>query len=415
VTAVILSLIVLTSSASPATAETLALTHATVLTVSDGTIEDGTVIIKDGRIDRVGHDLRILRGAREIDLTGRYLMPGIIDAHSHLGVYSWPSVPAHWDGNEMTAPATPQVRAMDAINIADPGFALAAAGGVTMALVLPGSGNVIGGETVVVHVIPGATVDEIMVPYAPRGLKMAIGENPKGVYGSRGEMPSTRMGTTFIMRNAFVQALNYRAKWEHYEREIDRGEDPDPPERDLGMETLLDALDGEMLVHIHCYRADGILNLLKIAEEFGFQIRSLEHALEGYKVARQVAAAGVGIATFSDWWGYKMEAWDAIPHGAAIMFRAGIKVAIKSDSANYGQRLYHEAAKTMKYGGLTYEEALTTITINPAWILGVEDEVGTIEEGKRADLAVFDGDPLSVYSRAVMTIIDGRVVYEREE
>ncbi len=386
---------------------------ATILTVTRGVIERGSILIRDGRIAEVGEKVNAPRGARVIDAAGKYIMPGIIDTHSHIGVYSWPEVEANSDGNEMTDPVTAQVRAADAVNIQDPAIPRALAGGVTTIQILPGSGNMIGGESVVIKLKQGKRLDEMLFPGAPRGIKMASGENPKRIYGRRNQMPSTRMGNFFVLRNAFVQAQNYMRRWEDYEQKRAAGQDAEYPGRDLKMETLADVLRGRVRVHIHCYRQDEILTLFRIADEFGFKIASLQHCLEGYKVAEQIAKRNIGVATFSDWWGYKIEAWDGIPHNAAIMASKGVRVAIHSDSADLIQRLYHEAAKAVKYG-LPEEEGLRAITINPAWMLGIDNRVGSIEVGKDADLAIFNRHPFDILARVDLTMIDGEVVYERK-
>lgn len=394
----------------------LALKGGTVLTVSNGTIEGGTVLVRDGKIAAVGKEIPIPDDAEIVDVTGKFVMPGIVDTHSHMGVYSWPGVRANSDGNEATDPITPHVRAEDSINIADPAFERALAGGVTTIQVIPGSANLIGGEGVVLKLRLGETLDGMRFQGAPRQIKMAFGENPKRVYGGRGKTPSTRMGNAYMMRKAFTEAQEYARKREDYEKRKEEDEDDvgSPPGTDLKMEVLGDVLDGKVRVHIHCYRQDGILKLIEIADEFGFKIASFQHCLEGYKVASAIAEKDIGVATFADWWGYKMEAWDAVPQNAAILARKGVKVSVHSDSANLIQRLYHEAAKAVKYG-LPEDEGLRAITINPAWMLGVDDRIGSIEVGKDADLAVFSGHPYDIYSRVERTYIDGRLVYEIEK
>jgi len=243
---------------------------------------------------------------------------------------------------------------------------------------------------------------------------MAIGENPKRLYGGKGRMPATRMGNAFVMRNAFLKAQEYSKKWEKYEKQKEDDKEAKAPARDIKLETLAKALRGELLIHIHCYKVDGILTLFRIAKEFGFTIRSFEHCLEAYKVADIIKKEKTGVITFADAYGFKMEAWDAIPHNAAILYRKGIIVSLHSDSANRIQRLNQEAAMCIKYGGLSESEALKLITINAAWMLGVEDRVGSLEVGKDADIAIFSGNPFSVYSLCTTTIIDGKIVYERK-
>ncbi len=384
----------------------------TIITVTGETIEDGSILIRDGIIRRVDREVSEPADVRIYDATGKYIIPGIVDTHSHMGVYSWPEVEAHSDGNEATDPITPQVRVIDAINVQDPAFERARAGGVTTVQILTGSANLIGGQSAVLKLRPSFQIDDLLFEGAPPGMKMAFGENPKRVYGNRNQMPSTRMGNAYMMRKAFVDARNYMNKWEHYEAKKLK-EDVNVPEKDLQMEALADILRGKYRLHIHCYRAEGIINLIRIAEEFGLRITSFQHCLEGYKVAEEIAENDIGVATFSDWWGFKMEAWDAIPHNAYLMSRKGVRVAVHSDSGDLIQRLYHEAAKTVRYGQ-SEEEAFRSITLNPAWMLGLDDRIGSIEEGKEGDLAIFSGHPFSIYSRVDATVIDGVVVYERQ-
>ncbi len=383
----------------------------TVITVSGNIIDEGDVLIRKGVIEKIGKGIEAPDGVRVYEAGGRYVMPGIVDSHSHIGVYSWPEVEANSDGNEATDPITPQVRVIDAINVQDLGLERARAGGVTTIQIITGSANLIGGQSAVIKLRPVHDLDDLLFEGAPAGMKMAFGENPKRVYGEKDEMPSTRMGNAYLMRKAFVDAQNYQAKWERYTSGKSKESD-EPPERDLKMEALVGVLEGKFRVHIHCYRADGIMALIRIADEFGFKIASFQHCLEGYKVAEEIARRDIGVATFADWWGFKMEAYDAIPHNAFLMSRKGVRVAVHSDSADLVQRLYHEASKTVRYGQ-SEEEAFRSITINPAWMMGLDDRIGSIEEGKDGDLAIFSGHPFSIYSLVVATVIDGVVVYER--
>jgi imidazolonepropionase-like amidohydrolase len=397
--------------AGSAPGESVVIYGGRLLTVTHGEIPKGSILIVDGKIKEIGPTVDAPPGARVILAEGRFVLPGIVDTHSHIGVYSWPEVDANSDGNEMTDPVQAGVRAMDSINLEDPAIARALAGGVTTIQVLPGSGNVIGGEAVTVKLRPGATMEEMVFAGAPRGLKMALGENPKRVYGSRNKLPSTRMGIVYAMRDAFQKARDYRAKWDAWQKKpaADRGA---APERDLKLETLADVLAGKVRVHVHCYRKDEIEALFRVADEFGFKIASLQHGLEAYKVADEIARRQVGVATFAHWWGYKWEAWDGIPQNAAILADHGVRVAIHSDSADLIQRLYEEAAIAMHYG-LPREEALKSITLNPAWMLGLEDRIGSLEVGKDGDVAIFSKDPFDIYTRVEMTLVDGKVVYDR--
>jgi len=391
--------------------EAVVIYGGTLLTVTHGEIAKGSILIVDGKIREIGPTVDAPPGAEVILAEGKFVMPGIVDTHSHIGVYSWPDVEANSDGNEMTDPNQAGVRALDAVNLEDPGISLALAGGVTTIQILPGSGNIIGGETVTVKLRPGATLDGMIFAGAPRGLKMALGENPKRHYGSLNKLPSTRMGNIYVLRSAFQQAKDYRARWDAWQKRPEEERGP-APDRDLKLETLSDVLSGKVLTHVHCYRKDEIEALFRVADEFGFKITSLQHALEAYKLADEIARRRVGVATFAHWWGYKWEAWDGIPGNAAILADHGARVAIHSDSANLLQRLYEEAAIAMHYG-LGREDALKSITLNPAWMLGVDDRIGSLDVGKDADIAIFSKDPFDIYTRVEMTLVDGKVVYDR--
>ena len=398
-------MMVLLSWMAVAAAADLAVVHATVLPVSGPAIEDGTILITDGRIEAIGPALEVPEGtARVIDATGHFVTPGLIDVHSHMGVYPWPEADAHGDGNEATAPFTPQVWAGDSIRVHDPAFSRARAGGVTTIQVLPGSANLVGGESAIVKLRHSRTLDGILFEGAPRGIKMACGENPKRVYGEEDGGPSTRMGNLAHMRAAFQGALDYRAARARR----------DPPPEDAGQEVLLDVLDGKIRVHVHCYRHDDIEGIYRVMDEFGVQVASIQHALEAYKVRDLIIAHGTGVATWPDWWGFKLEAFDGIPENALLLKQDGGLVATHSDSADTVQRLYTEAAKLVATG-LDEQRAMETITIDPAKILGIESHVGTLEVGKHADLAIFSKHPLDVYTLVELTIIDGEVVYERAE
>ena len=387
-----------------ALAADLAIVHATVLPVSGPPIEDGTVLITDGRIEAFGSGLPVPGGTPTVvDATGKWLTPGMIDVHSHMGVYAWPSVGAHGDGNEMTAPTTPRVWAGDSVRVGDPAFARARAGGVTTVQILPGSANLIGGESAVLKLRPVRTLAGMRFDGAPRGIKMACGENPKRVYKDDEDGPSTRMGNLAGMRAAFQGALDYRTA--RARRGADR------PPMDHGEEVLLDVLDGEVRVHVHCYRHDDIEGIYRVMDQYGIQVASFQHALEAYKVADLIAAHGTAIATWPDWWGFKLEAYDGIPDNARLSRAAGVSVVIHSDSANTVQRLYTEAAKLLATG-MSEAAALETVTLAPARMLGIEGRTGSIEVGKDADLALFTHHPLDVYTRVSRTWIDGALVYD---
>jgi imidazolonepropionase-like amidohydrolase len=341
-----------------------------------------------------------------IDAGGKYITPGIVDSHSHIALDS--------DINEATSPITPHMLMKDAFDYQDKAIYRALAGGVTTSLLLHGSANMIGGQAIVIKHKYGAGRDEMLFPNAPGSIKFASGENPKRVYGGREQLPSTRMGNFAVQREALVQAQDYMREWDVYNEKVKRGDkDASAPKHDLKLEALADVLRGKLMVQIHCYRADEMLTEIAMAKEFGYKIRGFHHALEAYKVADQIAAENIGIATFSDWWGYKQEAWDAIPWNAVISMRRGVRVAIKSDSEDYTRRLNQEAAKAMRYGGATEEEALKMITLNAAWIVGVDDRVGSIDVGKDADLVIWDGYPLSSYGVPEKVFIDGDLYFDR--
>jgi len=380
--------------------------NAIVMTVTHGNITNGSIYIKDGKIAAVGETVNAPASATVIDAGGKYLTPGIVDSHSHIALDD--------DVNEATNPITPHMMMKDAFDYQDKAIYRALAGGVTTSLLLHGSANMIGGQAVVIKHKYGAARDEMLFPNAPRSIKFASGENPKRVYGSRDQLPSTRMGNFAVQREALVQAQDYMREWDNYNEKVKRGDkDVTPPKHDLKLEALADVLRGKIMVQIHIYRADEMLTEIAMAKEFGYKIRAFHHALEAYKVADQIAANNIAIATFSDWWGFKQEAWDAIPWNATMSMRKGVRVAIKSDSEDYNRRLNQEAAKTMRYGGATEEEALKMITLNPAWIVGVDDRVGSIDVGKDADLVIWGGYPLSSYGVPEKVLIDGDVYFDR--
>jgi imidazolonepropionase-like amidohydrolase len=384
--------------------------NATVMTVTHGNITNGSVYIKDGKIAAVGENVNAPAGATVIDAGGKYLTPGIVDSHSHIALDD--------DVNEATSPITPHMMMKDAFDYQSKEIYRALAGGVTTSLLLHGSANMIGGQAVVIKHKFGASRDELLFPNAPRSIKFASGENPKRVYGGREQLPSTRMGNFAVQREALVQAQDYMRDWDAYNEKVKRNKDDKdaiPPKHDLKLEALADILRGKLLVQIHCYRADEMLTEMAMAKEFGYKVRAFHHALEAYKVADQLAANNVAIATFSDWWGFKQEAWDAIPWNATLSMRKGVRVAIKSDSEDYTRRLNQEAAKTMRYGGATEEEALKMITLNAAWIIGVDDRIGSIDTGKDADLVIWDGYPLSSYGVPEKVLIDGEVYFDRAQ
>src|SRR6185369_5819986 len=376
--------------------------NATLLTATHGRIEHGSVYVKDGKIAAFGPSVSAPENITTIDAEGKFVTPGIIDSHSHMALDD--------DVNEATSPVVPQMMMKDAFDYTDKNIYLALAGGVTSAMLLHGSADMIGGQAVIIKTKYGLARDAMLFPNAPRSIKFASGENPKRVFGSKGTLPSTRMGNFAVQRQALLEAKQYMQDWDEYDAKAKAGDkDAKAPKRDLKLEALADVLRGKVYVQIHCYRADEFLTEIAMAKEFGYKLRAFHHGLEVYKVADKVAAAGVGLATFADWWGYKVEAWDAIPWNAVMAMRSGVKVAIKSDSNDFMRRLNQEAAKTIRYGGATEEEALQMITINPAWIIGIDDRVGSIDVGKDADITIWDKHPLSTYAKVEKVLIDGDV------
>jgi imidazolonepropionase-like amidohydrolase len=388
----------------------IALKGGTVYTITKGTIANGTVLIRDGKIAAVGANVAVPADAEVVDVTGKHVSPGIIDAHSHI---------ANDSINEGGTTVSSMTGMHDVLDPTDVNIYRDLAGGLTTANILHGSANPIGGKNAVIKLRWGArTAEELVFEGAMPGIKFALGENPKDlrqgqITGPR-RYPITRAGVEFVIRDAFTRAKAYQKTWKDYEKAKATNADAVPPRRDLQLEPLVEILEGKRLVHAHSYRADEILMLIRLAEEMGFKIATFQHVLEGYKVAREIAAHGAGASTFADWWGYKIEADDAIPHNAAIMVRKGVLVSINSDSAEHARRLNTEAGKTMRWGGLTEDEALALVTINPAKQLRIDSRVGSLEVGKDADVAVWTHHPLSSYAIADRVYIDGRQYYDRK-
>ncbi|HEX8172085.1 MAG TPA: amidohydrolase family protein [Thermoanaerobaculia bacterium] len=384
--------------------------NATVITVTNGTIENGSVLIRGSKIAAVGRDLAAPAGARIIDAAGKFVSPGIIDTHSHTSVEG--SV------NEISLPNTGMVRIADALVNDDINAYRQLAGGTTTALVLHGSANAIGGQSQIVKWKWGRPTSEWLVQGAPRTIKFALGENPKSANfrppeGQPRQYPATRMGVEEVIRQSFIDARDYMAAWDEYEAKRKRNEDAIPPRKDLLMETMADILRGNIDIHSHCYRADEILMLLNLSDELGFKVRELQHVLEGYKVAQEIAAHGVTAGTFIDWWGYKAEAYDATPYNVALLTRNNVITSVNSDSDELARHLNHDAAKAMKYGGLTEDQAMRLCTINPARQLRLDGRIGSIEAGKDADLVIWTAHPLSVYARVDTTFIEGEIYFDR--
>jgi imidazolonepropionase-like amidohydrolase len=417
------------------------ITGATVL-VGDGTrIDNGEVLIREGRIEAVGQGLTAPGDARVIDARGRWVTPGLIDVHSHLGAASSPYVNGNNDGNEMTHPNTAHVWVEHSVWPQDPGFQTALEGGVTTLQILPGSANLLGGRGVVVKNVPAVSVRDMKFPGAPPAVKMACGENPKAVYGGKGAAPSTRMGNIAGFRQAFIEARDYQRQLQKYQRDMEKytasnssratsrqrgasgesqhGEPPAPPKRDLKLETLAGVLRGEVQVHVHCYRADDMSNMLDLAEEFGFRIAAFHHGVEAYKIAERLAASGVCAALWADWWGFKMEAYDGIQENLALVdYPEGGCAITHSDSDEGIQRLNQESAKSMAQArrlGLNIppERAIRWITSNPARVLGLSDRIGTLAAGMHADVVIWNRDPFSVYALAEQVFIDGVLQFDR--
>lgn len=368
----------------------------------------GDLLVIDGKIKAIG-EVEVPEGLVEIDGEGYHLAPGVVDCHSHMAIER--------GINEGTVSITADVDISDSVNSDDITIYRSLAGGVTTARLLHGSANAIGGKHEVIKLKWGRTADELRFPDAPEGIKFALGENVKrsnwGQNSTR--FPASRLGTSALFQRAFERALEYKAEWTAHEAAVEAGEDSLPPRRDLRLDTLVGILDQEISVHCHCYRADGILMIMRVAQQFGFKIGTLQHVLEGYKVAKEMADAGVPGSTFGDWWSYKIEAYDAVPQNAALMDEAGVLSSVNSDSDEMVRRLHGEAAKSVRYAGMDRLRALRLVTLNPAMQLGIEDRVGSIEVGKDADLVLMTGDPLSSRSRVAWTMVDGEIEFERRD
>jgi imidazolonepropionase-like amidohydrolase len=397
---------------APLGAEVTVIQNATIMSEGAKGTFKGSIVLENGKIKEVGDKVMVPPGATVIDAQGQFVIPGIIDCHSHIAV----------DGgvNEGSVSVSSMVNIRDVINPEDIAIYRALAGGVTAANILHGSANAIGGQTLVLKMRWGQDAEGMIFQGATPGIKFALGENPKragspqGGRGGTARYPATRMGVEDVIREAFNEAVVYKATWDAYDAAVKKGEHPLPPRKDLKLEPLKEVLEGKRFVHAHCYRADEILMLIRVADDYGFKIKTFQHVLEGYKVAKEIAAHGAGGSTFSDWWAYKAEAFDAIPYNAAVMTKKGVVSSLNSDDAELMRRLNTEAAKAMKYGGLSREEALALVTINPAKQLGVDNRVGSIEVGKDADIVIYDKDPLSNYSKVQKVWIDGNKYFDRD-
>ncbi|MGI8468557.1 MAG: amidohydrolase [Pyrinomonadaceae bacterium] len=379
--------------------------NATVLTAIRGTLENTDILIQNGKIARIGKNLKAAANAQIIDATGKFVTPGIVDCHSHTMLDAI---------NESSYSVTSMTRVRDVLNPTDVAIYRALAGGVTTANILHGSANPIGGQNQVVKFKYGRPIEDFIFPGAPPGIKFALGENPKHTNfnpnrGGAPRYPQTRMGVMETIRDALLRAKDYKQSWDDFKA----GKTKVQPRRDLQLEPLVEVLEGKRLVHSHGYRSDELLNLLLIGDEFGFRIGTLQHGLEAYKIAPEIARRGTGVSIFTDSWSYKLEAYDAIPYDAVILWKAGVVVSINSDSDERMRRLNLDAAKVEKYGGVPEQDALQMITLNPAKQLGIDKKVGSIEVGKDADIVIWSAHPFSVYSHPETTMIDGEIFFDR--
>ena len=398
--------------------QTTLIKNATVLTGTGTRMDNADVLMVDGKINKIGKNLSA-DGAVEIDANGKWITPGIIDVHSHLGVYPSPSVESHSDGNEMTSPNTSEVWAEHSVWPQDPGFEAARAGGITTLQILPGSANLFGGRGVTLHNVPSPTMQGMKFTDAPYGLKMACGENPKRVYGSRKVLPSTRMGNMAGYRMAWAEATEYKRAWEKYDRDYAAGKNPIAPVRDIELDTLKGVLDGDILIHNHCYKAEEMAMMIDLGKEFNYNSGTFHHAIEAYKIADSLAENGKCAAMWPDWWGFKMEAYDMVHENVAIVNAVKNSCAIvHSDSANTIQRLNQEAGKVMYRANengfaIAPELAITWITANAAKSLGLADKTGSLEAGKNADVVIWNQNPFSVYAQAEQVFVDGAKIFDR--
>lgn len=385
-------------------AQDIALKGGTILTITNGTIENGTIVIQGGKITAIGKNVNIPAGIRVIDVTGKFIMPGVIDSHSHIALT---------DVNEATDPVTPQIWMWEALDPGSDSIRKTLAGGVTTVKTMHGSANVIGGVNVTIKLKYDRPIEELIISGVRQQLKMALGENPKRLYGEKGRSPSTRMGSAYVARKAFIEAQEYKAKWDKYEKDKAAGKkDLTPPKKDLKMETLKMTLEKKLSVDCHTYRAEEIVWIINFCKEFDLDLLQISHCIDGYKVADVMAEAGVFYGGWVDSWGFKEEAYDGCPYGMQIMYDASTKMVINSDSPVVGRYLFREAAKVLKYTDIPENEALKMITLNAAESLELEDRIGSLEKGKDGDIAVFDKHPLDTTTKCLMTIIEGKIFFD---
>ncbi|MDC9497498.1 MULTISPECIES: amidohydrolase [unclassified Pseudoalteromonas] len=408
------------STYTPLASKSTLITNATVLTGTGERLDDADVLIVDGKVQQVGKDLSANADAT-IDAQGKWVTPGIIDVHSHLGAYPSPSVESHQDGNEMTSPNTAEVWVEHSVWPQDPGFNRAREGGITSLQILPGSANLFGGRGVTLKNIPAHTMQAMKFPDAPNGLKMACGENPKRVYGRQGTLPSTRMGNMAGYRMAWAEAQEYKRAWDKYDADYEAGLNPEAPVRDIKHDTLRAVIEGEVLIHNHCYKAEEMAMMIDLSKEFGYHAGTFHHGVEAYKIADLLAENGSCAALWPDWWGFKMEAYDMVQENVAIVDAVKNSCAIvHSDSDTTIQRLNQEAGKVMYRANengfdISEQHAIKWITSNAAKSLGIEDKTGSLEAGKQGDVVIWNQNPFSVYAKAEQVFIDGAKVYDRND
>ncbi|KTF08877.1 amidohydrolase [Pseudoalteromonas sp. 10-33] len=408
------------STYTPISTSSTLITNATVLTGTGERLDDADVLLVDGKVQQVGKDLAV-KADSTIDAKGKWVTPGIIDVHSHLGAYPNPSVESHQDGNEMTSPNTAEVWVEHSVWPQDPGFNRAREGGITSLQILPGSANLFGGRGVTLKNVPAHTMQGMKFPDAPYGLKMACGENPKRVYGRQGVLPSTRMGNMAGYRSAWIGAQEYKRAWDKYDAEYAAGKNPEVPNRDIKYDTLRGVLEGEVMIHNHCYKAEEMAMMIDLSKEFNYHAGTFHHGIEAYKIADLLADNGSCAALWPDWWGFKMEAYDMVQENVAIVDAVKNSCAVvHSDSDTTIQRLNQEAAKVMYRANengfdISEEHAIKWITTNAAKSLGIDDKTGSLEAGKQGDVVIWNQSPFSVYAKAEQVFVDGAKVYDRND